>query len=266
MYQMDVDMRQSLYLILFLFLCISCSTADQRAEKRRMKENESSERIYRLSHQKFYEEKPATLVKKEPYPWESGFEFPLITMDHFRCRGHGKVRSSGDKEFKDCQGLADHGLPYGDNDERVFPVLIKHLNQLQKDFEKKVVITSAHRCPKHHAFLTYGKSKISRYMIGAKVDFYLEGLQHQTDQVVDKLKSYYKGDEGYESFYQVRNKDGTISWHNKEVIITVNHEGEHKDLDKLKHPVVSIDVRYDREKSENIVLDWKRAYEGYIRN
>jgi hypothetical protein len=255
-------------LILLTIFLNGCSTADERNQARRMKENGSSERIYRLSNQKVYVESAMEIAVKEPYPWESGTAFSKITVDRFRCQGsHDRKEKERDgKIYKDCCGLADHGLPYGDNDEYVYPVMVSLLNKVQKAFNKKVVITAGHRCPAHQAYVTLGKSKISRYMIGAKVDFYLEGMEQDALTVVEKLKSFYEDDKGFSEFYEVRNKDGTRAWHNKEVIFTINTEGEHTVLLGKKHAVVSIDVRYDRSKSEGIVLDWKRAYEGYIRH
>ncbi|MCH9620946.1 MAG: hypothetical protein S4CHLAM20_03560 [Chlamydiia bacterium] len=259
-------MKKILFMIV---LClVGCSSADDRSQGRRMKENKATEKIYRLSHQKFYTEEPAELVKKDPYPWESGTAFSKITVDSFRCQGrrnHQKRQRDG-KEYADCGGLAEHGLPYADKDEFVYSVMIKLLNQVQNAFQKKVVITSGHRCPKHHSYITMGKSKISRYMIGAKVDFFIEGMEEKPHEIIEKLKSFYKNDQGYSEFREVRNNDGTRSWHNKEVILTINPEGEHTKLQNRNHPVVSIDVRYDRDKEESIILDWKRAYEGYIRH
>ncbi|MCH9811166.1 hypothetical protein K0U07_00210 [bacterium] len=250
-----------------LFLLVGCSTADERVQSRRMQNNKSTEKIYRLSHEKVYEEKEQKLVKREPYPWENAADFPKITMNMLRCRGcsSNKERTRGDKAFTDCNGMKDHGLPYVDGEEFVYPVLVSLLNKVQNSLNKKVVVTSGHRCPKHNDYLNLGKSRISKYMIGACVDFFIEGMENDAEQIVEEIISLYKEDsDNYCHFTKSKSSKGTPSWRNKEISISIQKEGEHSILYKKDHPVLSISVRYDRQKGEHVHLDWKHAYQGFI--
>ncbi len=251
-------------LLLFLLL-FSCSNTETRLEKKRMKNNYSTEKIYRHSSEFAYKQEPCELVQKVPYPWENDTAFPKITINSLRCRGssNNPLVKKLEKVYEDCNGMHDHGLPYVDGDEFVYPVLITLLNKVQKAFEKKVVVTSGHRCPKHHTYMTLGESKISKYMIGARVDFFIEGMERRPEEIIEKIKEFYKEDSVFVKSVQL---DGTIAWTNKEVRLSVSKEGEHSIIDGKKHPVVTIDVRYDREKKTPIQLDWNQAYTGYIRN
>ncbi|MCH9617470.1 MAG: hypothetical protein SP4CHLAM5_05330 [Chlamydiia bacterium] len=267
----DFGMIYAMHIIFFLllFLLSSCSTADQRVELRRMNNNKSSEKIYRLSHEQVYKEKAMQLSARELYPWENETEFAKITMNTLRCRGdisHPK-RAKDKREYEDCGGMHHHGLPYVDGEEFVYPVLISLLNKVQNSFNKKVVVTSGHRCPKHNNYLTLGTSKISKYMIGAKVDFYVEGLEDSYEDVIDRIMYLYEGDkEEYSLFKKITGKGSFASWRNKEITITVQKDGEHTVLLNKNHPVISIEVRYDRERKAPVVLDWKKAYQGFIVN
>lgn len=250
-------------------LLLSCSTADQRVELQRMNNNKSSEKIYRLSHEKVYEERDMELNSRERYPWENETDFPIITMNTLRCRGDisHKKRIKDKNEYEDCGGMYHHGLPYVDGQEFVYPVLISLLNKVQNAFNKKVVVTSGHRCPKHNSYLTLGSSKISKYMIGAKVDFYVEGLEESYEQVIDRIVHLYEGEkEEYSRFKKITGEKNITSWRNKEIVITASYDGEHKILLNKNHPVISIEVRYDRDRNERVILDWKKAYQGFIVN
>ena len=250
-----------------LFFCVACTSADERVQKRRMENNRSTEKIYRLSHERVYEEKEQKLVRRAPYPWENAADFPKITMNMLRCRGsssHGE-RKRGDKIYTDCNGMKDHGLPYVDGEEFVYPVLVSLLNKVQNALNKKVVVTSGHRCPKHNDYINLGKSRISKYMIGARVDFFVEGMEHQAEEIVEEIISQYKQDsDNYCHFTKSTGNKSAPSWRNKEISISIQREGEHSILYKKDHPVISISVRYDRERAEHVHLDWKHAYQGFI--
>ncbi len=257
------------YFLLLLFFVASCSTAHEREQKLRMKKNRSTEKIYRLSHEKMYEEKAFTLAKRERYPWENETCFPKITMNTLRCRGCKDYtkRARNGKEYEDCNGMKDHGLPYVDGDEFVYPVLVSLLNKIQNTLNKKVVVTSGHRCPKHNDYLNLGKFRISKYMIGAQVDFYVEGMEKECEEVIEQIIALYKEDtDNFSHFTKSRSDKGTPSWRNKEISISIQKEGEHSVLDNKDHSVISISVRYDRTKQEHVYLDWKQAYQGFIVN
>jgi hypothetical protein len=250
-----------------LLLCASCSSADQRIEKKRMNNNKTIEKIYRLSEEKVYLHEELKLCKRELYPWENESEFPKITIDHFRCRGNlnNKERHALGQTFQDCKGLYEHGLPYVDGEEFVFPALLSILNKLQNRLEKKINITSGHRCPKHNSYVTLGTSKLTRFMIGAKVEFYIEGMEKNPQNGIEAIIDLYKLDtEKYANFEKIRKDDGSFKWQNKEIALSIEQKGEHSVLDNLNHPVISIEILFDREKNESVILDWNKAYKGFI--
>lgn len=264
---MMVSMKK--YMLLLIFLFTACSTANDRVQKKRMKNNISTEKIYRLSHEKAYEVEKPKLVRKMSYPWESETAYPKITMDTLRCRGdisHEK-KERGGKVYEDCKGLYEHGLPYVDGEEFVYPVLVHLLNKVQGAFDKKVVVTSGHRCPKHNTYLSLGKSKISRYMIGAKVDFYVEGMENNTEEIIERIMHFYSDEEDrYSRFQRVSHDNGSYSWKNKEISISISREGEHSIIEGKKNSVISIEVRYDRDREELVRVEWDKAYQGFIRH
>lgn len=255
--------------IFVLVFLVSCSSADQRLEKKRMNNNKTIEKIYRLSDEKVYVHEEFKLCKRELYPWENNCIFPKITIDHFRCRGSSssKEKKQGDKVFQDCKGLYEHGLPYVDGQEFIFPVLITILNKLQNSLQKKIIITSGHRCPKHNSYVTLGSSKLSRYMIGAKVDFYVEGMEENLLDVISSVLDLYKEDnQEYAVFEKITKENGNFKWQNKEIQISLEENNENSPQKTSKEQVISIEVLYDREKKEGIILDWDKAYKGFILN
>ena len=60
---------------------------------------------------------------------------------------------------------------------------------------KNAVVTSGHRCMAHQAFLDPSpKASGSKHLVGAEVDFYVQGLEEQPMTVVQLLLDYYKND------------------------------------------------------------------------
>lgn len=250
-------------------LLASCSDTKSHVEKRRMKNNQTEEKIYRHSTEYYYKKEPFTLVKKDPYPWENESPFPKITINSLRCRGDRShpILKHLQGEFEDCNGMYEHGLPYVDHEEFVYPVLLTLLNKVQNVFNKQVVVVSGHRCPKHHLYITLGSSKLSKYMIGARVDFTVIGMEDQGELIIEKIKEFYSEDEEkFCHFKKEVDSTGTVIWSNQEIRLFITKEGEHNVIDKKKHPVVTIDVCFDRKKNEPVYLDWNQAYSGYIRN
>ena len=88
-------------------------------------------------------------------------------------------------------------------------------------------------------------------------------MERRPEEIIEKIKEFYKDDFVFLKSVQ---SDGTIVWTNKEVRLSVTKEGEHSIIDRKKHPVVTIDVCYDKERKTPIQLDWNQAYTGYIRN
>ena len=84
-------------------------------------------------------------------------------------------------------------LPLLNNKEFIYPILIDLLNYIQDKSDKKVVITSGHRCPEHNAYIDSSKeNQASKHMIGAEVSFYVKGLEDQPEKVIKLIQSYYQ--------------------------------------------------------------------------
>lgn len=257
------------HLILLAILCCSCDDASSRVKKKRKKNNYVCEKIYRNSDEFFYQEDHLVIAEKTFYPWQSRSNFTQITMNTLRCRGSDSHKSYkiGKKTVEDCNGLHDHGLPYKDKQEFVYPVLIDTLNYLQDSLQKEVVVVSGHRCPKHHRYVTRGQSRLTRYMIGAKVDFYIKGYENDLGKVIETIATRYANDEKrYKEFVKSAQKDGTYSFRNKELRISYGVNAEAKKFDNVHFAVISLEVLYDREKDQRVYLEWDQAYKGYIRN
>ena len=224
---------------------------------------------------------PVSPVKKEPYPWEERRvgAHPRITKEYFRCKGSSlnpmktvAEERTEPKYFHDCGGCKRHGLPLFDGKEGVYPVLIDLLNHVQEKTGKRVVITCGHRCPDHNSYADPSKfNENSKHMIGAEVDFYVQGMEQETEAVIDILLDYYRdaSEASYREFkrYTKDNTDvATPPWYNKEVFIKLYKQAEGRDYDnRHPYPYVGIQVRYDREQSEWVAYTWKAAHYNYRR-
>lgn len=106
-------------------------------------------------------------------------------------------------------------------------------------------------------------------MIGAEVDFYVEGMEEQPQKVVDLLMSYYKNQLEYQEFkrYEGSNLNVAVKpWCNKEILIKLYQRHEGRDLDNQhSYPYIGVQVRYDREKKEVVKYDDTFAQKGYRR-
>jgi hypothetical protein len=112
-------------------------------------------------------------------------------------------------------------------------------------------------------------------MIGAEVDFYVEGMESSMLSVVDLIMQYYKEQQGYqgkneyERFLRLDSKLTNVAtqpWYNKEILIKLYQKGEGRDFDnKHRHPYISLQVRFDRETSEKVVYSWDKAFKGFLR-
>lgn len=265
-------------LLLFIILLYSCSGLEQSEQEKVRKQNVSKQRIYRKSDEKLYTLSSPSVHKRDTYPWERGYigQFPKITKEYFRCKGSSanlaritKADNGETIHHHDCRGSDQHSLPMLHNKEFIYPILIDLLNYLQEKTSKKVVITCGHRCPVHN---TYSDSSIanqaSKHMIGAEVDFYVQGMEDKPDEIVKLLVKYYEGDKEYEAFNRYKDsKDvSTEPWHNKEIFIKLYKKNEGRDLDnRHPYPYLSIQVRYDRQKKEKVVYSWQKASQGYQR-
>ena len=83
--------------------------------------------------------------------------------------------------------------------EFVYPILIDLLNEVQAKTRGKVVITCGHRCPVHNAYADNSSyNQNSKHMIGAEVDFYVQGLESPPEEVFELLMSHYKENPRYQ--------------------------------------------------------------------
>lgn len=229
---------------------------------------------------------PPLPIARTPWSWERRFatKFPEITKEFFRCRGNptNPMIALGEegKENKiplmirDCRGSDRHSLPLYEGREFIYPCLIELLNYLQQKTQKRVVITTGHRCPDHALYADpSSQGRPSKHLIGAEVDFYIEGMQGCPEAVVALIQTYYRehppysGDPSYELFKRNTSaKLTTAPWYNKEIGIRLYlpHEGRDGD-NQHPYPYLALEVRYDREKGERVQFDDKRARQ-YLRN
>jgi hypothetical protein len=233
-----------------------------------------------LSWQQF-EAPPAERHERELYPWELGYvgEHPRITKEYFRCKGSSvspmrTVSREGEEVqyLHDCGGCKRHGLPLFDGEEGVYPILIDLINHVQEKTGKRVIITCGHRCPDHNTYSDPSKfNQNSKHMVGAEVDFYVQGMEEQTDEVIALLLDFYAdaSEASYRDFkrYTKDNTDvATPPWYNKEVFIKLYERTEGRDYDnRHPYPYVGIQVRYDRQRSEWVAYTWKAAHYNYRR-
>ncbi len=201
------------------------------------------------------------------YPWTRTAKLSPITKEHFRCRGNkGNPIRDG---VKDC---GEHSLPIRDGEEFIYPILIKILNSLQEETGHKVIITSGHRCPEHNAYIDDSpQNEVSKHQIGAEVSFFVEGLESSPEKIVDLIIQFYKDhkDSAYKTFKRYEKTDtnvSTLPWYNKEIFIKLFKATEGRSLDNKHHyPYVSIQVRFDSEREENVVYSWPSAHRKYYR-
>lgn len=281
--KIDDDMKRVSGLVLFIMCLISCSSTDQVTFQFKPA-NLKGEYIYRQHHENLFKPDSATKVERAAYPWEEGNKgkYPKITKEFFRCKGSSlnPVRLiSKEKEilrFYDCGGSQRHSLPLKDQKEFIYPILIDLLNYLQNKTGRRVVITSGHCCPDHNLYLDSSQAnQVSKHLLGAEVDFYVQGLENQPNQVIDLILAYYKQTAKYknlkdfEEFKRYEKGDGsssTLPWYNKEIFVKLYKKEEGRDFDnRHPYPYISIQVRYDWDLQEKIQYSWEKAFHNFHR-
>lgn len=247
--------------------------------------NTRGEFIYRAHNETYYELETPNQKRREPYPWEEVYAgaHPKLTKEFFRCKGSSSNPVHIDHKdptqpvnYFDCGGFQKHSLPMREGREFIYPVLIDLLNEVQTKTGGKVVITCGHRCPVHNAYAdnsTYNQN--SKHMIGAEVDFYVQGFESQPEKIIEVLMRYYRdnplyqGDKAYTEFARLDVKDLNVltqPWHNKEILIKLYKKTEGRDFDnRHPYPYLSIQVRFDRELSEKVICNWQKAFNCYHR-
>lgn len=243
--------------------------------------NRVEEKILRRHSDRLLDLASPQNIARGAYPWESTEteNLSLITKEFFRCKGSSDHESYvvGDKErLFDCTGSERHSLPLKEDQEYVYPILIELLNYVQNTLGKKVIITCGHRCPQHNRYSDPSESnRSSKHMIGAEVDFYVEGFEKKPEIIVDLLKQFYLHDDEvsenleYTTFKRYLKSDSHVStppWYNHEVYIKINKENEGRDLDNSHpYPYITLMVRHDRKSKERVTYTWKQAFYSYLR-
>lgn len=260
-----------------------CSGLQQSQQEKIRQHNAQKEAIYRsYKDQNYVIETPIHRVR-DAYPWEPSFagKYPRITKEFFRCKGsesHTPYAKENDPDtlVHDCGGLLKHSLPVRKGKEFVYPILLDLLNYVQMKTSHRVVITCGHRCPAHNTYADASAfNQSSKHMIGAEVDFYVEGMENAPEKIVDLIMGYfkeiapYKGVKDYERFLRLESNLTNVStapWYNKEVLIKLYQKHEGRDFDnKHSYPYLSLQVRYDRDTQEKITYSWDKAFKGFLR-
>jgi len=223
-------------------------------------------------------------LKRVAYPWEEAWlcRYPKVTKDFFRCQGshlnppHLVQKNKEIVRIYDCGGCQKHSLPLKDQKEFIYPILIDLINYLQTKTGKRVVITCGHCCPDHYAYLDpLSANKFSKHMLGAEVDFYIEGMEQEAKQVIDYILGYYreelkyKGLKEFEEFKRDEKNERnqtTLPWYNKEIFVKLFQKNEGRDIDnRHPHPYISIQVRYDWDRKEQVTYSWDKAFHNFYR-
>ena len=260
----------------FFLLLLGCSDYEKLEKNDVRQRNCKGDYIYRKQDSKLFPLLDPKLSPLPIYPWENENSSLLkITKEYFRCKGSPLHPSKNirenqeEKVFTDCEGNQKHSLPLVHGKEGVYPILLDLLNYVQKKTARKVVVTCGHRCPVHNTYADRSKdNRISKHMIGAEVDFYVQGLENKPEEIVEILQSYYKDKNDYEHFYRYDKSSNasTKPWFNKEVFIKLYQKNEGRDFDnRHPYPYIAIQVRYDRDIKDRVIYTWEKSVNGYLR-
>jgi len=261
------------YLLLFILSVLTGCSGLEKSEKKKIRERNLTFRpIQRQSDERLFPKTIHLQKKRMPYPWEKkrvGSHL-RITKEFFRCQGDTlnppiQIHQQTNLIYHlDCGGIEAHTLPIKNGKEFIYPILIDLLNHVQEKTGKKVVITCGHRCPNHNLYADPSKAgRTSKHLIGAEVDFYVEGLEHAPQVAIDTLLSFY---EEALRRSETLSASSTPSWYNKEVAITLYHETEGRDFDNThSYPYISIQVRYDTDNKRAVQYNWHQAQNGFIK-
>jgi hypothetical protein len=242
------------------------------------------EYIFRRHDENFVQVEPMVPLKRSAYPWEEDKQgnYPKITKDFFRCRGsslnpvHFVHKEKDTLRFYDCGGPQKHSLPLRDQKEFIYPILLDLLNDIQHKTGKRVVVTCGHCCPAHNAYLDPSPAnQASKHMLGAEVDFYVQGMEQQPEQIIDLIFAYYReqakyqGLKEFEEFKRYEKEEKNLKilpWYNKEIVIKLFGKNEGRDFDN-RHPYsyICIQVRYDWDQEEWVTYSWDKVFRNFHR-
>lgn len=280
-------MFQILFFFLFLFVPIlfvsGCSSSDHKSPF--SKKNLKGEYIYRHHDEIRFAILEEESVSSPIYPWEEMVKslHPRITKEYFRCKGCTlnpaiivKENGKETQRYHDCGGITRHSLPLRDGKEFIYPILIDLLNHIQLKTNKKVVITSGHRCPDHNTYVDASvTNQASKHQIGAEVSLYVIGLENEPEEIIKwvidfyKTSPKYKGKKEFEEFTRYEKGDTNVSiapWMNKEVFVKIYSKNEGRNFDNQHlFPYVSIQVRFDVDEQAKVIYTWDKAFRNYLR-
>jgi hypothetical protein len=279
-----MHLYQFVIVLLLAFCCTACSQGDDASKHRLANRFQKAEYIYRMHDERLFSIPEPEIQTLDPYPWESGHasSHPKISKEYFRCKGSSlnPVHISQEKgevvRYYDCGGAEKHSLPLRDQKEFIYPILIELVNYIQAKTQKRVVITSGHRCPEHNLYVDSSMSnRYSKHTMGAEVSFYVQGLEENPESVIKLIQEYYKetskyqGQKDYLEFQRYEKSDSNVAtqpWFNKEIFIKLFKKKEGRNFDnRHPYPYVSLQVRHDFEKNEKVVYTWDKANNNYLR-
>lgn len=242
------------------------------------------EYIFRHHDESMMQIEPMFPLKRADYFWEENQQghYPKITKDFFRCRGSSlnpvRFVQKGKEivRYYDCGGPQKHSLPLREQKEFIYPILIDLLNYIQTQTGKQVVVTCGHCCPEHNAYLNpMPANQFSKHMLGAEVDFYLQGMEQQPEKIVELILAYYreqpkyKGLIEFEEFKRYEKEDTNVKvfpWYNKEIFLKLVRKEEGRDFDnRHPYPYISIQVRYDWDLKKQVNYSWDQAFHNLHR-
>lgn len=275
----------TLFLLFLLLLSSSCSRTEKKDYKAAPAQSEYEkgglQGGYIVRHQ---EERllslPPPLPRTRPlHPWETRYcgAFPRITKEFFYCRGDSlhpvRVQEREGKAplfYRDCGGKKAHGLPLRGGVEYISPRLIDLLNYVQEKTNQRVVITTGHRCPEHNRYCDpSARGWSSKHMIGAEVDFYVEGEETHPEKIIALLVDYYREDPDYATFTRYKREGLNVStppWENGEILIKLYLPDEGRDGDNQHpYPYLGIQLLYDRERGQKVRFSEEEA-QNYLRH
>jgi|SRR5579862_457138 len=265
--------------LLSLSLLMGCSGLEKSEQENLRRNNAKGEFVLRNRDERNYTiETPRHRIRKR-YPWENAYvgKHSKITKEFFRCKGSSLNPPHVDPKdpsrplnYFDCGGSQKHSLPLREDKEFIYPILIDLLNFIQEKTDCKIVITCGHRCPLHNAYADSAASnQSSKHMIGAEVDFYVQGMQQKPQEIIDLLFQYYRENplylenKQYQEFQRLEKPDSLIStppWFNKEIFIKLYKKNEGRDFDnRHPYPYIGIQVREDRLSKEKVVCTSQKA-------
>ncbi|HSW86283.1 MAG TPA: D-Ala-D-Ala carboxypeptidase family metallohydrolase [Rhabdochlamydiaceae bacterium] len=280
---MYITVLYPVFLGILIFLT-GCSGLEQSEQEKIRRMNAKGEFVYRTHDEYLYAIGTPKHRLREKYPWEETLigNHSKITKEFFRCRGsslnpaHVNHADPANGVNFDCGGIDKHSLPLRENKEFVYPILIELLNYIQAKMGKKVVITCGHRCPQHNVYADPSPfNQSSKHMIGAEVDFYVQGMEQKPEDIVNLLMQFYRETPGYrdhkdyEDFKRYEKGDTNVSthpWYNKEIFIKLfkKHEGRDSD-NRHPYPYLCIQVRHDRDLNEKVTYTWQKAFNEFRR-